>query len=195
VLTLVVAAPGKFLRALARDMTVIVIVQMAAFGYGLHVLASARPIGLVFEVDQMRAVSAADVDPDTLAEAPLPALRSLPWTGPRTFAAPKPTDPDELVNAMQLGLSGIDLAMVPRYWRDYESQRDAVLSKSRPVALLVQRYPDVTNEIEALAKSAGTTVAELRFLPLRSQRANDWVTLVAAPDARVVGHLHRDGFF
>src|SRR5262245_29793319 len=77
VLTLVVAAPGKLVRALARDMAVIVVVQLFALGYGLHVLAAARPIGLVFEVDQMRVVSAADIDPDMLGQAP-PALRSLP---------------------------------------------------------------------------------------------------------------------
>jgi hypothetical protein len=194
VLTLVVATPGKRVRVLARDMAVIVAIQLLAFGYGLHVLAEARPIGLVFEVDQMRAVSAADVDPDLLPEAP-PPLRSFSWLGPRTFAAVKPTDPDELFTAMQLGLSGVDLAMVPRYWRDYESQRAAVLAASRPVALLLQRYPDIAGKLDSIARAAGATTAQLRFLPLRSRQAADWVTVVAEPDARIVGHLHRDGFF
>jgi len=195
VLTLVAAAPGKLLRVLARDMAMIVAVQLSAFGYGLNVLAAARPIGLVFEVDQMRVVSAADVDPDLLGQSPVPQLRSLPWFGPRTFAAVKPTDPDELADAMIAGFSGIDLAMLPRCWRDYDSQHDAVLTRSRPAAQLLHRYPEAAAELDALAKAAATTTAQLRFLPLRSRQAADWVTVVAEPDARIVGHLHRDGFF
>jgi hypothetical protein len=194
VLTFVVAAPGKLVRVLARDMAVIVAVQLAALGYGVHVLAQARPIGLVFEVDQMRVVSAADVDAEALANAP-PALRELSWLGPRTFAAVKPTNPDELLSAIQLGMSGVDLAMLPQHWRTYETHRDMVLAKSRPVAVLLQRYPDIAPELESLARSAQARVTELRFLPLRSRHAADWITVVAAPDARVVGHLHRDGFF
>ena len=193
VLTFVAATPGKPLRVLARDMVVIVSTQLLALGYGFHVLAAARPVGLVFEVDQMRVVSAADIDPATLADAP-PALRELSWLGPRTFAAVKPTDAKTLLMAIQLGMSGVDLAMLPRQWRPYESQRDAVIAKSRPVSLLQQRYVDATPELESLAREAQVDVAQLRFLPLRSRNATDWVVIVAS-DARVVGCLHLDGFF
>jgi hypothetical protein len=194
VLTLVVASPGKLVRVLARDLAVILAVQLAALGYGLYTVAIARPIGLVFEVDQMRVVSAAEIDPVLLAEAP-PALRTLPWTGPRTFAAVKPTDPKELLAAIQLGAGGVELSMLPRQWRDYASQRGAVLQRSRPVALLLQHHPGARAEVEAIAARAGVGVDALRFLPLRSRKAEKWVTLVPAPDARIVGHLPLDGDF
>jgi hypothetical protein len=193
-LTLVVASPGKRLRVLARDLAVILVVQLAALGYGMYTLAIARPVGLVFEVDHFRVVSIAEIDPATLADAP-PALRELSWTGPRTFAAVKPTDPGELLTAIQLGMGGVDLAMIPRHWRDYASQRDAVLARARPVALLQQRYPASAPEIDALAASAGVATDALRFVPLRSRKADDWVSFVAAPDARIVGHRHLDGNF
>jgi hypothetical protein len=58
-------------------MTMIVAAQLVA----LHVLAAARPIGLVFEVDQMRVVSAADVDPDLLTQAPDPCAAQSSLAG------------------------------------------------------------------------------------------------------------------
>jgi hypothetical protein len=191
-LTLVVANPGKPVRVLARDLAVILLVQLAALAYGLYTLALARPVGLVFEVDQFRVISAADIEPVMLADAP-PALRELSWSGPRTFAAIKPTDQGDLLQAMQLGMAGIDLAMLPKHWREYASQTDAAWKRAQPVSTLIAKQPAAAKAIEALAAQARVPAAELRFLPLRSRRSDDWITLVAAPDARVVGHLQLDG--
>lgn len=192
-LTAVVANPLKTRQALARDLAVIVIVQLAAFGYGLYTMALARPVLLVFEVDRFRVVAAADVEPDALREAP-EALRSLSWTGPRMAAAVKPTDPDEQMRAIELGLAGLDLAMQPRYWREYAAHADAAWRKARPVSVLLARHPQRAAEVEAIAQAAGRPAQELRFLPLVSRRES-WVSLIAPPDARVVEHLPVDGFF
>src|ERR1039457_430529 len=99
-------------------------VQLAAFAYGVWSIALARPVYVSFEIDRFRVVTAADIEAKTLADAPA-ALRSLPWLGPKEIAAVKPTDPAEQLRAIDLGLAGFDLSMVPKYWRDYSSQRDA----------------------------------------------------------------------
>lgn len=191
-LTAVVASPGKPRAELARDLVVIVVLQAAAFGYGLYTMALARPVAVAFEVDRMRVVSAADIDPTLLAEA-APPWRDLPWTGPHLLAAVKPTGSAESMRAVELGLSGIDLAMVPANWRDWASQRDEVWARARPVAQLVQRYPQAQAELAALAAAGGQPVEALRFLPLVARRAS-WVT-VFAPGAQPLGHLAHDGFF
>jgi hypothetical protein len=189
-LTLVVASPGKPLRVLVRDLAVILLVQLAALGYGLYTLAVARPVGLVFEVDHFRVVSAADIEPALLAGAP-PSLRDLSWTGPRTFAAVKPTDPVELLEAVQVAVAGVDLAMLPKHWREYASQADAVWQRAEPVSNLIATQPAAARDIDALAGQAGVpSRAALRFLALRTRRVDGWATVVAAPDARVVGHLY-----
>lgn len=192
-LTAVVASPGKSLSELTRDLAVIVIVQLAAFGYGLYTMALARPVLLAFEVDRLRVVTAADIEPAMLADAP-PALQQLSWTGPRLVAAVKPTDPAEQMRSVELGLAGVDLAMQPRQWREYAAHADEAWRVARPVSVLLAKHPQLGAEVAEVARSAGQPPQDLRFLPLMSRRAS-WVALVAAPGARVVGHLPVDGFF
>lgn len=192
-LTLVIAKPTKPRAELIRDLSVIAALQLAALGYGLHSVAAARPVALVFEVDLLRLVTANEIDESTLAEAPA-KLRSLSWSGPRLMAAAKPTDPDEQLRTIELGLSGIPLAALPRYWRDYATQTEQVWQKSRLVSDLLAKYPQLRQEVAAIAVQAGQQPDALRFLPLTSRQSSSWVSLVA-PGAQVVGHLPADGFF
>jgi hypothetical protein len=166
---------------------------LAAFGYGIHTIALARPVALVFEVDLMRVISAADIEPGSEAKAPQ-SMRHLSWTGPVLMAAALPPEGDEKIKAIELGLAGIHLAMQPVYWREYSSQTGQAWKAARPVAKLLSRYPDAAAEVQRVAGSAGGAIDALRFLPLTSRHA-DWVALLAAPDARVVGYLPLDGFF
>ena len=191
-LTLVIAKPTKPRAELIRDLSVIAALQLAALGYGLHSVAAARPVALVFEVDLLRLVTANEIDDSTLAEAPA-KLRVLSWSGPRLMAVAKPTDPDEQLRTIELGLSGIPLAALPRYWRDYASYADKAWQKSRPVSHLLAKYPQLKRDVDAIASQAGQPPESLRFLPLMS-RQSSWVS-VLAPGAQVVGHLPVDGFF
>ena len=191
-LTLIVAKPSKPRAELLRDLSVIALLQLGALAYGLHSVASARPVALVFEVDLFRLVTANEIDVPALAEAPAP-LRELSWRGPRLMAVVKPDDPDEQLRTIDLGLAGVPLAALPKYWRDYESHADEAWRKARPVALLLEKYPQVAADVQAAAEAAGQPAGALRFLPLLSRQAS-WVT-VMAPGAKVLVHLPVDGFF
>src|SRR6187402_2895116 len=68
-LTAVVADPKKPTRAFRRDVFVIALVQVAALAYGVYVMSMARPVATIFEVDRMRVISAAEVDPEDLNDA------------------------------------------------------------------------------------------------------------------------------
>jgi hypothetical protein len=192
-LTAVVVGAGKPRQELVRDLIVIVLLQLTAFGYGLYSVALARPVALVYEVDLLRLVSAADLEPAGLNEAPA-GLRDLSWRGPRLMAALKPTDPQELLRSVELGLAGIPLAAMPRYWRDYSEHADAAWRAARPVPALLAKYPASVEAVTRIATAAGQPASALRFLPLRARHA-EWVTLIAAPNASIVGHLPLDGFF
>ena len=192
-LTAVVASPGKGRAELTRDLAVIVTIQLAAFGYGLYTMALARPVLLAFEVDRLRVVAAADIDPVSLADAP-PGLQTLSWTGPRLIAAVKPSNPDDRMKSIELGLAGIDLSMQPKQWREYAAHADEAWRVARPVSVLLSRYPKLASEVTTIAQAAGQPPEALRFLPLMSRQAS-WVSLIAAPGAQVVGHLPVEGFF
>ena len=192
-LTAVVAAPGKRIVELKRDLAVIVVIQLAGLSYGIWTIAQARPVLLSWEIDRFRVVTAADVERSSLNAAPLP-LRTLSWAGPRTIAAVKPTDPQELLRSVDLGLAGIDLSMVPSNWRDFKSEAAAAWQAARPAAALVARYPTLSGELERIASDSKLTAGELRFVPVISRQAS-WVALLALPNAQVVGYLPVDGFF
>lgn len=186
-LTAVVANPAKPKRELVRDLAVILVLQLSAFGYGIYTMAAARPVLLAFEVDLFRVVSAAEVDRPTLPQAPAP-YRSLSWTGPVTIAAVKPDDQAEVLRTIELGLAGIPLAALPAYWRDYASEQTRAWAKAQPLtAAAIARAPDAA-EIERIAAKAGVAAAELRALPLLARRAEGTV-LLAPPNARIVGIL------
>ena len=190
-LTAVAASPGKRHTEFMRDLAVIVVLQLAALTYGVYSLALARPVAVVFEVDRMRVVTAADIEPELLRLAP-PEMRALSWSGPRVLAVTKPTDPAQQLHSIDLALAGIDLGMNPRNWMPYETQKAAVWNASRPVSTLLAKYPEAEDEVARIATEAGQDPANLRFLPLQARHAS-W-TAVLGPDAQILGHLPVDGF-
>ena len=192
-LTAVVASPTKPRSELRRDISLIVFVQLLAFGYGMYTIAVARPVHLVFEADRFQVVSAADIEPEQLAKAAEP-YRQLPWTGPTLIGTRKSASQAEMTRSLDLGLQGLDVAMQPERWVAYASIADEVLKKARPAKLLLDQYPEKSVEIKALAAKAGVVLEDLRFLPLMARKTST-VGLVAQPDARVVGYLSVDGFF
>ena len=78
-LTAVAASTGKPIGELRRDLALIVVVQVAGLMYGLHTLALARPVLVSFEIDRFRVVTAADIDPESLQDAPKGMQISLGW--------------------------------------------------------------------------------------------------------------------
>ena len=186
-LTAVVADPRKGRRELVRDLSVILLLQLSAFAYGMYSMAAARPVALAFEIDLFRVVTAAEVNTQTLSQAPA-SLRSLSWTGPVTLASVKPTNPAEQLRTIDLGFAGVPLAALPEYWREYAPLAATAWAVSKPVAALLGSRVVAAADIERIAAKAGVAQSELRGIPLLARRAEGMVIL-AAPDARVVAIL------
>lgn len=175
-LTAVVFNPAKPRRELTTDLAVIVVLQACALGYGVWTMAAARPVWLAFEVDLFRVVTAVDVDEQQLPDAPA-ALRQLSWTGPRLLATEKPTG-DRQIEATMLGLHGVHLAVQPRYWVPFDSQRDQAWARARPLAELPERLrQDLPARLQYWPGEARPTPQELRWLPVLSARAS-WTVFV-----------------
>lgn len=190
--TLAIFDRAKGWPHLRRDLAVVALLQVAALGYGLHTVYEARPVYLVHEVDRFQVVRAIDVEPAELAKAP-EVLRRLPTWGPRIIGTADPVGGDEQLNLVASAIAGRDKAMLPTYWRPYETARAQVLARSKPLDTLKKRYPDRAAELDALVARLGRSPAELRYSPLLARRA-DWVVLVDARTAEVVGYAPFDGF-
>src|SRR5215469_6252634 len=68
-LTLIVANPRKARRVFARDVAIIVTVQLAALVYGTVTLWNARPLYYTFSADRLEIVQASDIEAAEAASA------------------------------------------------------------------------------------------------------------------------------
>ena len=192
-LTLVLFSPSKPRGELARDMALVAAIQLGALGYGLHTLALARPVALAFETDRFRAVTLADLDEADLPKA-LGWLNAWSWSGPRIVGTRRARNNDEFIKSLDLSLAGIEPGQRPSWWQDYQLNVPDVLKRAKPIADLAAKHPDQRALLDEALRQTGQPRETLRWLPLVSHRAMDWVALVDAKTAEVRGYAHLDGF-
>jgi hypothetical protein len=122
-LTLVVANPGKTRRVLARDIGVIVLVQLLAFGYGFTTLWNGRPLYYTYSERFLQMVQASDLEPDQVALGRKlnPQLAPHWYSLPRWIYAPLPKD-EQLSSqiAMAAVTGGDDVIQMPRYYKPWQ---------------------------------------------------------------------------
>lgn len=191
-LTLAVFNRKKTLRALRRDLFIIVLLQLAALGYGMWTVFISRPVHLVFEYDRFRVVHAIEVEETLLSKAP-PALRSLPVMGPTPLTLRPFKDGQEQGDFTMAALSGVSLASRPELWQDYAAARVDVLAAAKPVSLLKTRFTAQAASINAAIAQTGQVEAALKYLPLVG-RKSFWTVLIDAQNAQPLAYLPIDSF-
>lgn len=135
-LTFAVYQKGK--RSLPFDLAVIVLIQLAALGYGLHVIAQGRPAWLVFNADRFDVARANDLDIRYVQDA-LPPYRQAPWTGPRWVASVNPDDADKRNQlVLESALGGADLPERIDLYRPLEGEAEHLRQHARALPELAQ---------------------------------------------------------
>ena len=191
-LTLVLYNPAKPRAELWRGLGLVVLIQLAALGYGLHSLTQARPVWLAFEGDRFRVVSIPDLADQNIHEAP-EGLRQLSWTGPQLLGVRLVDNADPaFLASVQSALKGLHPAFRPSRWVPYESQLAGVQAALRPMAELLDRHPMEADAIRSIA--ADVSLDALGYLPLVTDMVTDWVVVVRRLDGQPVAYLPLDGF-
>jgi hypothetical protein len=122
-LTLIVANPAKPRAELARDIAVIVAVQLIALTYGGITLWTGRPLYYTYSVDRLELVQASDLKAGDIeaARRENPALAPYGYSRPRWIWAPLPDNPEEAQRiATGAAFGGSDVVQMPRYFRPWE---------------------------------------------------------------------------
>ena len=123
-LTLIIANPRKPRRELARDIGIIVTVQIAALIYGAATLWHGRPIYYTFSADRLELVQASDIEGSeiVLARRQNPVLAPHWYCRPRWVWAPLPENPEEAANIVSSTVfgSGRDVIDMPRYFKPWD---------------------------------------------------------------------------
>ncbi len=177
-LTLLVYKVGK--KTLVFDMAVILILQLAALGYGLWTVTESRPVWAVFSVDRFDLVQALDLDMRQLHSA-RPEYRAASWHGPRWAGAVAPEGVEERNNLIfESAMGGSDIPQRPNLYRPLSEMADVLRSRARPLEELAS-YNDTKQVREVLADWPEADA----WLPLKA-RARSMVVLLNKQRAEVV---------
>ncbi len=191
-LTFAVFNRAKPRSELVRDLTVIVLLQLGALGYGLYTVYLARPVVVAFEADRLRVVTDIQVQHDQLSAA-LPEFRELSLTGPKLVGT-RESKGKELLTSVDQSLQGVEVSMRPSYWVPYAESKDRVLKRARGIDVLRKQYPQQGAEIDAAVARTGRAESALRFMPLQA-RSLGWSALLDAQSGEPVGYVPLEGFF
>jgi hypothetical protein len=175
-----------------RDLAVIVSIQLVALGYGLWTLAVARPVHLVFEINQFRVVHAVEIPRELASKAP-PGIPAKPWTGPTLIAVRPFANAQEKFEATLADVQGLPPAARPDFWQDYAAAKFQVLLAAKPAAELEQRFPRQASDIRQAIERAGRQPGQVLYLPVVGRKVF-WTALVDGKSAEVIALLPIDSF-
>ena len=201
-LTLVIFNPNKPRAELRSDIALVAVIQLCALLYGIHTLAHARPVALVFEIDRFRVITYSDIVDEELPNVPDWAQ---PWSlaDIRTVGLRATGTLEEKLSSIDASAQGVEPSQRPSRWQDYELSKKMVLDRARPLKALRDKYADQSEIIEAAIKSGQIlrksgdihNNATILWLPVVSRRSNDWVVLIDRQDAQPLAYVHLNGFF
>ncbi len=157
-LTLVIANPGKPRRELARDIGIIVAVQLVALVYGAATLWSGRPLYYTFSEDRLEVVQASALQPEEVALARQQNAELAPhwYSLPRWVWAPLPEDPDARTQIMTSAiLGGQDVIDMPRYFLPWDKGFQALRAQLKKVDELAVFSPGEQRALKEQMASLG----------------------------------------
>jgi hypothetical protein len=188
-LTLIIARSTKPRRELARDIAVIVVVQLCAMGYGTVSLWNGRPLYFAFSESLLQMVQAYDIDSAqaTLGRQQNPELAPHWYSTPRWVWAPLPKDPEESRKIVTAAITGgDDVISMPRYFKHWEDGLPDLrrqLKKVDDVAYFSKRQKETLKE---RMHAAGLATDELDTMVLIG-RGHPLLAVLDPNSAKITG--------
>jgi len=176
-LTWTIFKAGK--KGLRFDLVVITLLQISAFCYGLHVIAVARPVFIVAEVDRFVMVFANDLDDKDLSQASQQEFATRSWTGPRLVGVVPPGEGNEGFESMMSALAGKDVDKFPKYYVPYAQVSEALLARSLPLADVMKKSAQNAELAQHFLANQRADVSDYRALPLHG-RVADFTMVISA---------------
>jgi hypothetical protein len=168
-LTLIIANQNKSRRVLARDIGIIVAVQLCALTYGSVSLWSGRPLYYAFSENVLQLVQAYDINADEakLGREQNPRLAPHWYSLPRWIWAPLPQDPDERKKIFEAAISGgDDVISMPRYFKRWEEGLPALRSQLKRVDDVAYFAKTEKKTLKDKMKAAGLADNQMNTMPL-----------------------------
>lgn len=135
-LTFIIAGANKPRRVLARDIAMIVVIQLVALAYGTMSIWNGRPLYYAFSENVLQVVQAYDISPDELALARRQKMALAPhfYSLPRWIWAPLPQESHERERIVASAVTGgDDVISMPRYFKPWEQGLPALRAQLKKV--------------------------------------------------------------
>ncbi len=136
-MTFIIASPSKSLRALARDVACIAVVQLVALGYGTVTLWNGRPLYYTFSEKELSVTQGMDLTREEieLGRATNPDFAPHWYSRPRWAWAPLPQDPGTRSAIIKSAVSGgRDVTAMPRYFKPWPAGLPELRTRLQKVA-------------------------------------------------------------
>lgn len=167
-------------KSLRFDLTIIVAIQIAAFGYGISTVFSGRPVWMVFNVDRFDLVQKKDLE-KKYADKRSSIYLTESWVGPRWVASRLPEDP-ELRNALifESAQGGADLPQRVDLYLPLSEEGPTIRKRALNLTELYQFNSQL--EVEELLKHWPEADS---WLPMQAS-SQAMTVLIRKSDARIV---------
>ena len=167
-------------KTLKFDLSVIILIQIAALCYGVFSIEQGRPAWLVYNVDRFELVRKNELV-DTNIQQAQPQFQQPSWFKPQyvavQFAADKKQREEDMFAE---ALGGISIAQKPERYADFAQAKAPIKQRAQPLALLNDfNDPNVVKMV--LAQYPQATA----FLPLKAN-AVDMVVLVNKESSSII---------
>lgn len=177
-LTLIVAKKGK--KSLKFDLGVIVILQLAAFIYGIYNITISRPVYIAFDTLRFEVVQANNIPKTSLEEASAP-YDTLSWGKPKWVAVQVVESDEQRSNRLFSELeTGVAPSMQPNLYEPLDNQWLRINNKAERLNNLYQTN-DKSNVDNVTSKYPSATA----WLPLVAYQ-QDMVVLIDGNNNNIV---------
>lgn len=134
VLTFIIYKENR--KKLFFDMSVILILQLSAYAFGLHVMHAGKPAWLVFVVDDIELVSPIDLR-KTQDYKIKDDFKTMLWHKPQWVAAVYSSDPIKMQQQKEDEMfNGINISTRPETYEKIQVKAHAIVSRLKPTAEL-----------------------------------------------------------
>lgn len=168
-LTFIVARANKPRRILARDIAVIVAIQLCALVYGTMSIWSGRPLYYAFSENVLQIVQAYDINADErdLARRQKAALAPHWYSLPRWIWAPLPQDSGERGRIVASAVTGgDDVISMPRFFKPWDQGLPALRTQLKKVDDVAYFSPNEKKKLKVLLRAAGLSADAPTSMPL-----------------------------
>ena len=168
-LTFIIANQKKSRRELARDIGIIVVVQLCALIYGSVSLWNGRPLYYAFSESVLQLVQAYDIDAKDaeIGRRQNPGLAPHWYSLPRWIWAPLPQNPEESRKIIVSAITGgDDVISMPKYFKPWEDGLPSLRGKLKKVDDVAYFAKSEKKKLKERMKAAGLPDDQLNTMPL-----------------------------